>query len=230
MQFKDKKGNLHLSNQYAVTANIKSDFERIRKKFTKEKVSSKTSQIKSMIVEKKDEIVDTFKVKEDLKNDDSIETIYSQEKLSFDNVKTITMENADDENTITIIDKDDKILFKETTPITDKSALPSCIISVCNGFVLEDNRNLREIIDELFQTSEVKTIISDLIESLESLSKDSDVESRYKDLTIAIDEIINIFMNDDNKSNVEWIFLFPNFYQLISSEVVDRIFHPDNYK
>lgn len=225
MQFKDKKGNLHISNRYAVTANIKSDFERIQKKFTKEKISSKTSQIKSMIVEKKDEIVD--KVKENLKDDDSTETIYSQEKLSFDNVKTITMKNTDDENTITIIDKDDKILFKETTPITDRSTLPSCIINVCNGFALEDNRNLRGTIDELFQTSEVKTIISDLIESL---SKNNDMESRFKDLTIAIDEIINIFMNDDDKSNIKWIFLFPNFYQLISSEVVDRIFHPDNYK
>lgn len=227
MQFKDKKGNLHISNQYAVTANIKSDFERIQKKFTKEKISSKTSQIKSMIVEKKDEIVDTFKVKENLKDVDSTETIYSQEKLSFDNVKTITMENTDDENTITIIDKGNEILFKEMTPITDKSALPSCIINVCNGFVLEDNRNLRGTIDELFQTLEVKTIISDLIESL---SKNNDMESRYKDLTISIDEIINIFMNDDGKSNIKWIFLFPNFYQLISSEVVDRIFHPDNYK
>lgn len=230
MQFKDKKGNYHLSNQYAITANFKSDFEKIQKKFTKEKILSKTSQIKSTIVEKKDEIIDTFKVKEDLKDDDSTETIYSHEKLSFDNVKTITMENTDDKNTITIIDKDDKILFKETTPITDRSALPSCIINVCNGFVLEDNRNLRETIDELFQTSEVKRIISDLIESLESLSKNSDAESRYKDLTIAIDEIINIFMNADNKSNIKWIFLFPNFYQLISSEVVDRIVHPNDYK
>lgn len=217
MQFKDKKGNYHLSNQYAITANIKSDLKSIQKRFTKEDLLSKPAEVMSKIKKKKDDLF-----KDDNDNDNPLD---DKNSIQVDDNNNI------DSNAIFFL-KDNKVIYNSNNKIDLPLQVSKNLVEICNEYIVEDDsRTFKSSLDHLFDKEEVKTLIKEYHKILFKVYDEASPESVFKDLTRLIDQIINIyFVGDDMGSNRAWPLLVSNFYQIISAEIIDRIIHSSNYR